>query len=131
MGIGGTMDRDKCQDLALIHLNRLAWTQVIRNDDGRLHGAEIHILLPGQVTYQAVGNILDIRRPGLHVIIIHIGEHFREVITDHCYGIFCVDLLRADHAADRIPVIVVLQHHLMNLENSGACFAHLNHGFIV
>ena len=117
MGVRRAMDGDEREDLTLIHLHRFTRCQVIRHDDGRFHMRPVELLLTTQVPDQTIRDILHIRRTRLHVLIIHIREDLGEVITGDCHRVLRIDLLRLDHRVDRILVILILEHHLMHLED--------------
>ena len=131
MGIGRTMNRYKSKDLVFIHLHCFTGVQVICHYDGRFGRIQIDVFLSLQVLYQAVGNILDICRPCLHIIIIHTCKHFREIVPCHSNCIFCVYHFCTDHVMYGIEIILILQHHLMYFKNSSTGFSNLFDSFII
>ena len=131
MGVRRAMYCDKGQNLTLIHLYRLTGSQIICHNDRWLHGTPVNLLLPGQIADEPVGDIPDIRRAGLHIFIIHVGEHLCKIITGHCHRILCIHFFVLNHAVNGILIIVILEHHLMHLENGCIDFSDLLQGLLV
>ena len=123
MGVGGSVYSYKTKDFVFVHLNRLTWRQIISHDNGRFHIVHIHRRISGQILNQTIGNISDIRRTCLHIIIVHAGKHFRKIVSGNSNSIFCIDHLITDHIADRILIILIFQHHLMYFKNRCARFS--------
>ena len=117
MGIRRAMDGDEGEYLTLIHLHRFTRCQVIRHDDGRFHMRPVKLCLAAQVSDQTIRDVLHIRRTCLHVFVIHVREDLREVVSGDRHRVLCIDLLRLDHRVDRILVVLILEHHLMHLED--------------
>ena len=117
MGVRRAMDGDEREDLTLIHLHRFTRCQVIRHDDGRFHMRPVELLLTNQVPDQTIRDILHIRGTRLHVFVIHVCEDLGEVIAGDCHRVLRIDLLRLNHRVDRILVVLILEHHLMHLED--------------
>ena len=125
------MYRDKGQNLALIHLHGLTRRQIIRNDNGWLHAVPVKLLLAAQIPDQAIGDILHIRGSCLHVLIIHACKHLGEIIAGHSHSILCVHLLVLNHGLNGFLIVIVLEHHLMNLKNSRIHLADLLQSFLI
>ena len=131
MGIGRSMDSYKGKNLLFIHLYCFTGTQVICHNNGRFGRIQINFFLSLQILHQSIGNILDIRGSGLHVIIIHACKHFGKIITCHSNCIFRIHHFCTDHVVYGIQIILILQHHLMYFENSSTGFSNLFDSFII
>ena len=131
MRIGRSVYCYKTEDLVLVHLNSLTRRQIIRHNDRWLHIIHIHRCMTGQILNETVGNITDICRSRLHIIIIHAGKHLGKIITGHCNRILCIHHFIADHIADGILIILIFQHHLMHLKNRCAGFTNFFHCLII
>ena len=80
---------------------------------------------------QTLGNILDIRRTRLHVLVIHAGEHRCKIVPCRGNGKLCIDLLCRDNVADGIAVILIVQHHLMYLEDRCIVLSDFLYRFVI
>ena len=125
------MHRDKGQNPALIHLHGLTRRQIIRNDNGWLHAVPVKLLFAAQVPDQAIGDILHICGSCLHVLIIHARKHLGKIVAGHCHGILGVHLLVLNHGLNGFLIVIVLEHHLMDLKNSRIDLADLLQGFLI
>ena len=77
---------------------------------------------------QPVADVLHIRHAGPHVCILHAGKHGGELPGGLLHRIFRTGPPRADDAHHGIPVIPIVQHHLVNEENLSALGANLPAG---
>ena len=125
------MHGDKGQYLFFIHLHGFTRAQVVCHYNGRFPEIEFISVLPAQGLDQAVGNILHIRRPCLHIIIIHSGKHFSKVFACHSHSIFRPRLLCPDYIIDGVQIIFVFQHHLMNFKNRSTSLAYFYKRLVV
>jgi len=62
-------------------------------------------------------NVLHIGRPGLKILVLHLGKHFCKIIPRDGCRVLGVDLLGFHQVPDGVVEIVVLQHHGLHLEN--------------
>ena len=125
MGVRRAMHGDERENLTLIHLHCFTRCQIIRHDDGRCHMRPVELVLAAQIPDQTIRDILHIRGTRLHIFIIHVCEDLREVVTSDRHRILRIDLLRLDHRVDRVLVVLILEHHLMHLEDLGIHLADL------
>ena len=93
VGIGGSVLRHKGKELGLVHLHRLAGSQILCHNNNRLVA---HI--PGSVPVREDGNhplgyILDVSRSRPEIIVLHPGEHFGKIISCGGNGVFGVYFL--------------------------------------
>ena len=131
MGIRRSLSRHKCQHLGTVKLDRLARCQIIRQNDRLLHLHGLRAAAVMQNGDQTLGNIFDVRRTRLHVLIIHAGEHRRKVVPCRSNGKLCIDLLCRDNVADGIAVILIVQHHLMYLEDRRIVLSDFLYRFVI
>ena len=125
------MNGNKGQNFVLVHLDRFTRCQIICNNNGRFELTPVHLSLSGKVTDQPVRDILHIRGTCLHVLIIHIGKHFRKIITGNRYRILCIHFFIPDQIVYGILIIIVLKHHLMNLKDCRIDLSDLPHGLLI
>ena len=125
------MHGDEGQYFLFIQLYRLAWNQVIRSDDRRLIHLHCIGAVIGQHLKKPFGYILYIGCPSLHICIIHSLEHGCKVICRGANSIFGIHFLGGNDIYDRLYIVQVLQHHLMDLEYHGIGFAHVLHRLII
>lgn len=72
----------------------------------------------------SLGDILYVRSSLLHVRVVHGREHHGKVVAGGGHRVLRVDLLGLNHIVDGIQVIQIIQHHLMDLKDSGAGLSH-------
>ena len=44
-------------------------------------------------SHYALGHILHIGCPGLHVLVVHLGKHLGEIVSRGCHRVLGIDLL--------------------------------------
>ena len=71
----------------------------------------------GQNAHNPLRNIFDIRRAPAHIFVLHRRKHLGEIVTGHRNRILGIDLLRIDDILNRVQIVLILQHDLVNLEN--------------
>ena len=70
----------------------------------------------GQNAHNPLRNIFDIRRAPTHIFVLHRRKHLGEIVTGHRNRILGIDLLRIDDILNRVQIVLVLQHDLVNLK---------------
>ena len=78
-----------------------------------------------QIGNDTVGDVPHVSRTSLHIGIVHGGEHLGEVVRRHGYRILGIDFLGVDDVLNALVVVLILQHHHVNLKDLGVGFAHL------
>ena len=131
MGVHRALYRHKGQHLVLLQLYGLGGCQILSQDDHRLIRMETLTGAAGQHADDTLRDVLHIRGTAPHILILHSGEHLGEVVAGHCHGILCIDLLGFDDVPGGIQVVVILQHHLMNLEDGRICLANLLYRLVI
>ena len=63
--------------------------------------------------------VLDVRGPGLEILVVHLGEHFRKIVPSDGHRVLGVHLLGLHHIADGVIEVLVVQHHGLDIENPG------------
>ena len=131
MRIGRTVHRCKCKYFALIQLYRLTRCQIICCNDRRLVCLLDSLADSAEDIQHTLRNILYVRCTSLHICIIHCRKHLRKIVSCRCYCKLCIDFLRTDDIFDRLNIIQVFQHHLMNLKNHSVGFSDIGNRFFV
>ena len=106
---------DKGRDLTLIHLYRL--TGIVRSschNDRWLHGTPVNLLLPDRLRTALEISLTSAGGPPV-LFIIHVGEHLCKYHRS-LPPILCIHFFVLNHAVNGILIIVILEHHLDDLE---------------
>ena len=126
----GAARGDEAQDLGLVKLNGLGRGQIVgREDDGHV-GVDAALHNAGENGDDAGGNVLHVGGAGLHVAVVHGGEHLCKLggnIGDHGFGVL---LFVLDELLDGLLVVEVLGHELVGLKEHGGLVACLFAGFL-
>ena len=125
------MHRNKPEHLILVKLYRLAWREVVRRDNDRLIRCHRTHLRVRQQADHPFGDIAHVSRTLLHVGIVHRGKHLREVVGRGADGIFSIDLLGLDDVLNRFTIILIVEHHLMDVKDHGVGLADLHHRLFI
>ena len=131
MGVGRAALGHERENLVFVELDRLARREVVRRDDHRPGRVDPRALHAAEHVHQPLGHVLDVRRAPLHIGVVHRGKHLREVIRRHADGVFRVHPLGGDDVGDRIAVVKVLEHHLVDLEDHRVGLPHLDERLLV
>ena len=131
-GVGGlrTLLRQKSQNFFLIQLYRLAGGQVLRCQHHRILRQSGGPFAAGENIYQPPGDILHIRGPGLHVGVLHLREHLGKLqggLLHRPLGVFPL----LDTVPDGVQVVLILQHHLVDLKYLGALLTGLHQRLLI
>ena len=117
--------RHKALHTRFIKLYGFAGCQVIRCQNVTATAAFPAAACITQAAKHLVGNILDVGSACTHIIIFHRRKNFCKISCDSLHRIFRINLLCADNAFNRLYIIKVLQHHLVNFKNSGIILAYI------
>ena len=131
MGILGAKPGNKSKNFRLVHLYRLAGSQVICHNDHRLLGVDSALFHSCKNPYHPFGNIHNVCTSGLKILIIHIGKHFCKSFTGCIGSKLCIHLLVINHKLHCFQVVHILQHHLMHIKNHGLLLAYIGKSLIV
>ena len=131
VAVAGAVAGNKAQQFALIKLDGFAGGKIVSHQNSGLIILNASIALTSKDIDHPPGNVFDIRCPGLHIGIFHSGKCGGKVLAGSFGGIFGSDTLRVDHALDGIQIVLVLQHHLVNLEDGGVVLAHFLQSFLI
>ena len=118
------MCRHKRQHLILVQRNRFAGSKVIGTDDALFVGILLHSNVSRQIGNDAVGDVPNIGSPCLHIGIVHSGEHLGKVVCGNGNRILGVDFLGVNDVLNTLVVVIVLQHHHVDLKDLGIGLAH-------
>ncbi len=131
VAVGGAFTCDHAQKERLVEFDSLRGSQILGNQDGGL--CALHAA--GVVAHQEIKNVgLDVDEvgaSGLHVRVVHLSEHLRIVVKCGLDGILCASLLLCDDLFGGILQILVLEHELMCLKDSGTLFACILFGLLI
>ena len=122
---------DEGQYLALVQLHGLRRGQVVRRQDHGHGAVDAALHHAGQYADDAAGDVLHVGGAGLHIGVVHLGEHVRELGGDVGDGGLGVQLFILDQALDGLDVVVVLGHHLVGLEQERGLLAGLLEGLFI
>ena len=128
VGVGGAPGRDEAQHLAPVQPGGLAGRQVVGGDDAGHVAPQRLILLAGEQADHPPGHVQHVGRPLLHIVVVHLGEHIGELGGGLVHRVLRVDVLVPNDPGDGVPVVQVLQHHLVNLEQEGFLLPQLGLG---
>ena len=126
----GTAGGDKAQDLGLVELYGLAGSQIVSGEDHGHIGVDAALYDAGEYADDAGGNVLHVSGAGLHVAVVHGGEHrgkLRGHIGDHSLGVL-VGVL--DQLLNGLFIVQVLRHELVGLKEHGGLVAGLLAGLL-
>ena len=124
MAVAGAVAGDKAQQLAFVKLDCLAGGEIIRNQNGGLIVLHSGVTLAGKDIDYPPGNVFDIGCPSLHIGILHGGKGSGKVLAGSLGGVFSSGSLGVDDTLDGIQIVLVLQHHPVDLKNGGVVLAH-------
>ena len=126
----GTACRDEAQNLGLVQLDGLGGSQVVGGQQDRHVGGDAALHHTAQDAEDALADVLDVGGAGLHVGIVHRGEHLGKLLGGVGDGGFGVHLLVGDAVLDGFLVVQVLGHHLVGLKQHGGFVAGLGAGLL-
>ena len=124
MGVGAAQLRHKSQQFGFVHLHRLTGSQVFGSQNHRLIAQILSVPAAMEDAHHPLGDVLHIGGAGLHVFIVHLGEHPGKIVAGGGHRVLCIDLLGFDDVFHGIVEVIVLQHHGMHLENGRIDLAH-------
>ena len=129
MAGGGTLLGHKSQDPLSGQLNGLGGSQILGYQQ-KLAVRQLKAGVAAQNIIDPMGHIPDIRRAGVHVLIIHSSEHGGEFLTGVQSGIggSCAAFNGSSHA---FQVIQVVQHQHLHFYNGGLFFAQFDLGLFI
>ena len=116
---------------AFIHLHSLTGGKVVCQQYHRFFRYNSLFAYSCKYPYQTFGNIQDICRTGFHILIIHTCENTCEIISGKAHGIFRIHFFIPDHPADRVQIIFVFQHHLMDIKDHRLLFSGFHQCFLI
>ena len=131
MAVGGAVPGDEAQQLALIQLHRLAGGEVVSHQDGGLVVLHGGVPRAGEDVYHPARDVLHVGGPGPHILVVHSGEGGGEILAGGLGGVLGGGPLGVDDALDGLQIVVVVQHHLMDLKDGGVVLAHLVQSLVV
>ena len=131
MAVGGALAGDHAQQEGLVELDGLRGSQVLCDQDGGLCALHAAGVVAHQEIEDSGLDIDEVGASGLHVGIVHLREHLRIVVKCGLGRVLRASLLLGDDLAGGVLQILVLEHHLMCLEDSGALFARVLQGLLV
>ncbi len=131
MGIHRALYRHKGKHLVLLQLHRFRGCQILRHDDHRLVCVDALTIAAGQYPDDPLRNILHVRCTAPHILIVHGRKHLGKVVAGHRHGIFRIDLLGFNDVPGSIQIIVILQHHLVDLEDGRIGLADFLHCLVI
>ena len=120
---------DEAQDLALVELDRLAGGEIVRRQNDGHRRVDAALGDAGKDGEDAARHVLHVRGTGLHVGVVHGGEHLGELcggVGDGCLRV----QIPLDEALDGLLEVQVLCHHLMGLKEHGSLVAGLLAGLL-
>ena len=131
MAVGAAQMGHKAQQLALVELNRLGRSKVLRDDDKGFVALGNACVGACEDIHNAGGNILDVGGACLHIFVVHGREGFGKVLTCRLDGILGGFALRVDDFSDGIEVVVIVQHHHVDFKNRSVVLACLYDSLVV
>src|SRR5699024_8061404 len=93
--------------------------QVVCGQQDRHFGGDTALHHAAQDAQDALADVLDVGGAGLHVGIVHGGEHLGELLRHVGYRRFGVELFVGDEVLDGFLIVAVLAHHLVSSEQHG------------
>ena len=126
MAVGRAFAGDEAQNLALIQLDGLGGSQIIRRQNHRFIRIDAAFHDAHQVVDDAAGYIADIRCASLHVGVIHGSEHSCKLLTCLLNGILGVAAFIIEHGVDALHIVFVLNEHGMGFKQDGGFIAGLS-----
>ena len=131
MRIGRAVLCCKAKHFALIKLHSLTRGQIISRNDTRL----CHLLKPrissAEDIEHTLRDIFYIGSTPLHVGIIHSSKHLGKIIRSGCNCILSIYFLSTDDILDRLKIIQILEHHLMDLKDHGIGLSDIRKRFLI
>ena len=121
--VGRTVCGDKRQHFIFIQRNGFTRGEVVCTNNHAFLGCGCTGDVSGQVCNDAVRNVFHICCSCLHICILHGRKHLCKVVRRHSNGIFCIDFLGFNDVGNAFVVILIFQHHHVNLENLSVGFA--------
>ena len=115
----GAARRDKAQNLGLVKLDRLGRGQIVSAEQHRHIGGNAALYDAAEDAQDALADILDISGAGLHVGIVHRGEHLGKLLGRVGNGGLGVHLLVENTVLDGLLIVEVLSHHLVRFKQHG------------
>ena len=121
--VAGAALRDEAEDLRLVQLDGLRGREVIRGDDHRLVRVDAALDHAHQVVQDAARHIADVGGAGLHVGVVHRGEHGGKLLAGCLHGVLGVAAFLLHGGLDALDEVLVLHEHRMRLEQHGGFVA--------
>ena len=130
VAVAGAALGGKGQNLALVQLHSLGGGQVVRRQNHWLLGVDASGHNAHQIVENPAGHVQHVRRAGLHVGVVHIGEHGGKLLARLLDRVLNITLLRLQHGQDVVHIVLVLHEHAVGLEEDGGLVAGLRPGFL-
>ena len=122
---------DKAQQFALVHPHGLAGSQIICNQNDRLLLRQAAVPPSTEGICHLAGYILHIHGPRLHIGIVHGGKCRREIFSSFHNSVFCGSPPGFDNISDRLQIVLIVQHHLVDLKDGRSLPARLVQRFFI
>ena len=124
MAVGGTVAGEKAQQPAPVQLYGLAGRQIVGGQNEGLLSLRPAGGRPGEQVHHPAGDVSDVRRPCLQVGVLQGGKGGGEALAGGLHRILRRNALGAEGLPHRAHIVLVLQHHLVDLKNSGIPLPH-------
>ena len=121
---------DEAQDLAFIKLKGLGGGQVVGGQDHRLLRVDAAVHDAHEIVQNPPGHVLDVRRPGLHIGVVHGGQHGGELLPGDLHGPFGGAALLLQRRVHAVAEILILHEHGVGLEEHGGLVPRLLPGLV-
>ena len=122
----GAAGSDEAEDFRFVELDGLAGGKVVGGEDDGHGAVDTALHRAGQDAEDATGDVLDVGGAGLHVGIVHRGEHLRELSGHVADDGLEVEALLVDFFLNGLYIVEVLRHHLVHLEERGCLVSGLD-----
>ena len=128
MAGAGAARRDKAQNFGFVELDGLGRGEVVGRQQDRHLGRNAALHDAAQNAQDALADVAHVGGAGLHVGVVHGGEHGGELVRHVGDGGLGVEFFVGDKVFDGFLVVEVLGHHLVGLKQHGGFVAGLGAG---
>ena len=125
MARAGAAGGDKAEDLGFVQLHGLTRGQIVGGEDHGHLGVDAALHRAGEDADDAAGDVLDVGRAGLEIVVVHGGEGLGLDGARVGHGGLGVEAGFLDKALDGLLIVEILAHHLVRFKKHGGVVAGL------
>ena len=125
VAVAGAVPGGEGQDAALVQLDGLGGRQIVGAQNHRLLRVEAAGGDPHEVVEDTPGHVPHVRGPGLHVGVVHVDKHLRELDASLLHGVLDAAALLPQGAHDGGHIVLIVHEHGVGLKEDGGLVAGL------